>query len=138
MVSVVYQNFTSLLSMKSPSNETFKNFDSRFFAQVPKFNPNSSSSKLLEALTVFILLATSAVDNGQRTSVLAAPSSRTSLDASATIDEYLAAAFYEKAASVLRQCDRVRSDASPSVNGQAISIEPRNAKKDAMATVNTE
>lgn len=123
VVSKVYQNFTSLLSMKRALHETFKNFQFWFFPQISKFNSNSSSSKLPEALTAIILLAGSAVDNWHRFSVLAAVSNGTSLDASATTDEYLAAVSYEKVASVLRQCDQVRSNATPSINVQAINIE---------------
>lgn len=122
--SEVYQNFTSFLSMKRASNETFKNFESRFVAQVSKFNMNSSSSEVPEALTAFILFATSAVENGQSISVLAAASIGTPLDASATTDEYLPTVSHEKVASVLRQCNQVKSDASPSVNVNAVNTEP--------------
>ena len=106
VVSDVYLNFTSLLSMKRGSTETFRNFESRFLAQVSRLNSTSTSSKLPEALRAFMLLANSSVDNGQRISVLAAASNGTSIDSNASTDEYLNAVQYEKVASVLRQCDQ--------------------------------
>lgn len=38
VVRKVYQHFRGLLSMKLGSYETFRNFESRFIAQVSKFN----------------------------------------------------------------------------------------------------
>ena len=61
VVSEVYQCFTKLLFLKRRSNESVKNFESRFISQVSKFNASSSSDNLPESLTAFILLSNAAV-----------------------------------------------------------------------------
>lgn len=137
VLSEVYQKSTFLLSVKRASNETFKNFESQFAAQVSNSNLNSSFSKLLDALKATVLLASSAIDNGQRNSTLAPASNSTWLDASARTEEYLAAVSYEKFASVLSQCDQVKLSASPPINVHAFDVEPKKGEEDATAMVNT-
>jgi len=124
VVSDVYQDFTSLLNTKRGSNETFQNFGSRFEAKVAKFNALGDGIKLPEALTAFMLLANSGVDNSQRISVLAASAPRdAALEATATTAEYLNAVDYRSIAAVLRQCDKGSStgaaDATPALSANA-------------------
>eukprot|EP00171_Calliarthron_tuberculosum_P017605 IDg17605t1 len=109
VVSEVYQDFTKLLATKRHSTESFKYFESRFEAQVSKFNAHSESNHLPDSLTAFMLLANPSVDNGERISVLAAaaPSSITTEDACTS--DYLSAVTYNSVASVLRQCDTASS-----------------------------
>lgn len=71
-VSLVYQDFLTVLGTKRGSNETFRNFEPRFASKVSKFNSHSASFELAEALTAFMLLANSGVDSSQRIFVLAA------------------------------------------------------------------
>lgn len=122
VVSEMCQTFTALSSMKRAHSETFKNFYSGYVEHVFKFNSDYTSSKMLEVLTAFVLLAKSAVDNIQRASVLAAVSNGTSLQSPAITDMYLAAVSYEKVASVLRQCDQMKSDASSSLKIHSITV----------------
>eukprot|EP00171_Calliarthron_tuberculosum_P001315 IDg1315t1 len=109
VVSEVYYDFLSLLNLKRGSNESFKGYESRFEAQVSKFNAHSQKFTVPEALTAFMLLANSGVDSGQRISVLAAaaPSEEKCNPETSKTDDYLAAVSYRSIASVLRQCDKM-------------------------------
>lgn len=109
--------------MKRATNETFRNFESRFPAQTSRFNSESGSSKIPEALPAFILLANSAVDNSQRKFVIARASNGTVLESSATTDEFLVTVLYRKEALLLRQWDEVRSDANPLLNVNVINAQ---------------
>lgn len=111
VVSEVYENFISLLNTKHGFTETFKTFESRFEAQVSKFNASSDAAKIANALTAFMLLAISSVETSQRVSVLAAASpSDSALEGTAmTTDQFLNSISYTMVASVLRQCDQVKN-----------------------------
>ena len=89
-VSDVYRDYMALLNLKRGSNEMFKNFESRFEAQVSKFNAHSTVTKIPEALTALLLLANSNVYDSQRISVLAAASPGSGENDS-TMDTYLQA-----------------------------------------------
>lgn len=54
----VYSDFMDLLAVKRAEKEGFANFESRFQAQVAKFNSHFADSEFPEALTVFLLLGT--------------------------------------------------------------------------------
>lgn len=83
-----------------------RNFESRFPAQVAKFNSISQTTKLPECLTALMLLSNSNIDDAQRVSVLASASSSDSeLNAQSTNDEFLNAITYQSVASVIKQCD---------------------------------
>ena len=107
-VSDVYQDFMNLLNLKRGANESFRNFESRFEAQVSKFNAHSDTSKIPASLTAFMLLANSNVDSSQRISVLAA-AAPSSDNTGSTTEEFLKAISYDSVASVLRQCDRSKT-----------------------------
>ena len=104
-VSDVYQDFMRLMNLKRGPTETFLNFESRFEAQISKFNAHSETSKIPASLTALMLLANSKVDSGQRISVLAAAAPSSDSNAKTT-DDYLKEISYDSVASVLRQCDR--------------------------------
>lgn len=124
-MSELYRNFTGLLSIKHAPNETFKNFEYQFFAQKSKISSNYSSSKLTPA---FILLAESDFENGQRIFALAAASHETSFYVSKNTDQYLVTVSYGKAASVLRECEQVMSDTSPSIKFNSVHVEYRKSR----------
>lgn len=106
--------FIALLNTKRRSVESFKDFESRFDAQVSRFNASSDSAKLPTALTAFMLLANSSLDASQRVSVLAASSpSESSLGSMATTDQFLDCISYSSVASILRQCDQVKDSEKP-------------------------
>jgi len=110
VVSDVYQDFNDLLATKRGQNESFKNFESRFEAQVSKFNSHADSSKLPDAITAFMLLANSSVDSSQRISVLASTSPNdTILTEAATTGDYISSISCGSVASVLRQCDKTKN-----------------------------
>lgn len=123
--SEVYQSYLGVLSMKRGSNETFRNFESRFMAQVSKFNSTTTSCKIPETLMAFTLLANSSVDNNQRISVLADLSNGNSLGPDSTTDQYLESVSYEKFASVLRQCDKAKTDKRTRVRSEMLSLSTR-------------
>lgn len=133
-VSSVYQDFLRLLGTKRATNESFKNYEARFEAQLSRFHAHSNSCFLPDALTAFMLLANANVDTSQRISVLAASSPRdTSKDAEFTTESYLNKVHYEAIASVLRQCDRTKGDVddnSVSANNATTPVSfPRGRKK---------
>ena len=72
----VDQTFQQVMSTKRGLNESFKNFESRFEAQVSKYNSLSTESQLPNALVTFMLLSNANVDSSQRVSVLAAAAPR--------------------------------------------------------------
>lgn len=109
VVSDVFQDFLTLMNTKRNHTESFKNFESRFQAQVSRLNAHGSEAKLSESLVAFALLANADVDNNQRVSVLANAAPRGStLSSHATTNDYLEAVSYEAIASVLRQCDKMK------------------------------
>ena len=118
-VSDVYQDFMNLLNLKRGTTESFRNFESRFEAQISKFNAHSDSSKLPASLTAFMLLANSNVDSSQRISVLAA-AAPSSDDSNSTTEDFLKAISYDSFASVLRHCDRSKTADQPSGTGSAL------------------
>lgn len=98
--------------MKRGADESFLNFESRFAAQVSKFNSHSSDAKLPEALTSFMLLANSNIDNNQRISILAAACPKEdSFTGVPTTTDYLGKVSYESIATVVRQCEK-KSDSN--------------------------
>eukprot|EP00171_Calliarthron_tuberculosum_P006240 IDg6240t1 len=110
-VSEVYNDFNLLLCTRQGSNESFRNFELRYQAQLARFNSHSESCKLPDSLTAFMLLANSAIDSSQRISVLAtATPSASNFDQSATTNDYLKKISYKSIATVLRQCDKSKTD----------------------------
>lgn len=106
-VGSVYHDFLGLLSCKRGHSKDFRNFESRFAAQISKFNAHASSCVLPEAMTALMFLANSAIDNNQLISVLAAAApNESNLGDTPTTDDYLKAVKYESVSSVLRQCDK--------------------------------
>ena len=91
VVSEVYKDFNDLVFTRRGQNEAFKNFESRYAAQLSKFNANGSSVTFSEALSALMLLSNAGVDDGQRISIIssvATGSSDTIEDGSAN-DAYI-------------------------------------------------
>ena len=128
VVSVIYENLIDLLSKKRGANESFRNFESRFNAQVSKMNAASSSARLPQALTALKLLENTGVEDGQRVSALAAVSSNAGLPASASTDELTKTVSYEKIASVLRQCDQSEARSGNTMAGSSANAPLRHKK----------
>eukprot|EP00178_Gracilaria_changii_P001339 TRINITY_DN1187_c0_g1_i12.p1 TRINITY_DN1187_c0_g1~~TRINITY_DN1187_c0_g1_i12.p1 ORF type:complete len:348 (-),score=40.05 TRINITY_DN1187_c0_g1_i12:1053-2096(-) len=112
VISDVYHDFVGLFALRRGQNESFKNFESRFQAQMSKLHAHGSEVKLSEAVLAFALLANAYVDATQRISVLAnsAPTSSDFKNTSTTND-FLKAVSYSSISSVLRQCERAPSSA---------------------------
>lgn len=129
VVSEVYQNFIALLNTKRGHNESFKNFKSQFDAHVSRFNASSESAKWPNALTAFMLLVNASVDSSQRVSVLAAASpADSSVNFTATTDQFLDAFSYSSVASVLRQCEHVKDSNNHASSSTFTALTATNAQ----------
>lgn len=120
-VSDVYLDFNTLLAKRHGQNENMCNFETRFEAQVSRFNAHNACS-IPDALLALMLLGNSNIDDNQRVSILAAAVSNVSPDESdeATVADMLGSVKYASIASVLRQCERKKS-AIPQGNGETIN-----------------
>lgn len=95
------------MSIHRGETEPLKNFESRFEAQLSKFNPLGSSVSLPKSISALVLLANLKVDSSQRISILAAAAPKESnLSTRASIEDYVKAVKYEAISSLLRQCHR--------------------------------
>lgn len=104
VVSEVYRDFTDILSTKRGCTESFKNYESRFMAQVSKFNENGDSIKFHDSIISFMLLSNASVDDSQHISIISYASSTASdeIDPDASNDTYLETIKYNSVASILR------------------------------------
>ena len=111
VVSEVFKDFTELVITRRGQNEAFKNFESRYAAQLSKFNANGSSVCFPEALAALMLLSNAGVDDSQRISIISsvATSSSDKIEDGSNNDAYITGIRYSSVASILRQCDRLRS-----------------------------
>lgn len=106
-VSEAYRAFNQLWNTRRSNNETVKNFESRFSAQVARFNSISTTTKLPECITALMFLSNSAIDDSQRVSVMAAAApSDENLNAQSTNEQFLGAITYQSVSSVIKQCDK--------------------------------
>lgn len=108
VVAGVFRDFSEMISMRRGPNESFQSFESRFSAQVSRFNAHSKESELPEALTAFMLLANANVDSGQKISILAS-ASPSSVPENPTTTDYLKSITYGSISSVIKQCERPAS-----------------------------
>lgn len=110
VVSEAFRAFNALLNTRRGDTENMKNFQSRFSAQVAKFNAISNTTKPPECSTALMLLSNSAIDDNQRVSVLAAtPPADPTLNSQSTNDMFLSAVTYQSVASIVKQCDRTHT-----------------------------
>jgi len=127
-VSAVYQDFVTLLNVRRGENESFRNYESRFEAKVSKFRSHGDSCDLPDALTAFMLLSNSSVDNTQRISVLAAAVPQLQQEEGEAVvlntAHYLSQVSYDSVASVLRQCD-AGSSTKPTITASTASTTTR-------------
>lgn len=70
-VSDVYLDFNSLISTCRGQNETKRNFETQFDAQISRFN-SPNAGKVPDALVPLMLLSISNIDDNQRVLILAA------------------------------------------------------------------
>ena len=88
-----------------------RNFETRFEAQLSRFNSHKAGS-IPDALVALMLLGNSNIDDNQRVSILAAavsnvtPTEVTEL----SVTDILSAVKYSSIASVLRQCERKKTN----------------------------
>lgn len=97
VVKDVHKDVNDLLSTRRNTNESFRNFESRFTAQLAKFNSYGSSTKLPKSQSPLMLSSNAAVESSQRISVLAAaspdPSKFTHVSA---MEDYMKAVSYSR------------------------------------------
>lgn len=84
-----------------------KYFESRFSAQVAKFNSISKTTKPPECITALLLPSNSAINDPQSVSVTAAAApSDENLTSQSSNDQFLSSITYQSIASVVKQCDK--------------------------------
>lgn len=111
VVSTVYGELINLMSTKRNSNESFRDFELRFDAQLSRFNSLATHASLTDSISALMLLANATVDSSQRVSILAAASLSANLvNPNDSADSMLKLVKYESVASVLRQCDISRTN----------------------------
>ena len=119
VVSEAYQTFIQLYNTLRSSNETIKNFESRFSAQVAKLNCISSTNKLPECITALMLLSNSAINDSQRVSVMAAAAhSNQNLSSNSTNDEFLSSITYQYVSAVIKRCGNT---SQPHIQNETLS-----------------
>lgn len=124
-VTELYTDFNSLLSTRRNQNESVKNFETRFEAQLSRFKSHGAGS-IPDSLIALMLLSNAEIEDNQRVSILAA--SVNSLDSSITqtesVENMLSKVKYSSIAAVLRQCDRLKSTNN---SGSSQSLAANNA-----------
>ena len=115
-VSHLFNDFSSLLETKRGKNESYKNFESRFSAQMSRYNAHGKSIELPESIVALLLLNKADVGDSQRVPILSAASSKASASVTSTTsnDDMIKEITYESIAAVIRQCD----------NGSSTSRQP--------------
>ncbi len=119
VVSDVYKDLETLLNTKRAANESFKNFESRFSAQLSKFNSHGDTARISESMAAMIFMNNASVDDAQRVSVLATCSkgdSASNLTSDSLTDDYIKLITYDEFASVIRQCDKKNANSSSNNN----------------------
>lgn len=112
-ITDTFSKFTSVLQTSRGSNETFRNFESRFDAAVCSYNSAAPSAKLPESLVAFILIGNSDIDDNQRVSILSAVAPKQQ-DNDANIGALLDKITYEDVASIIRSFDKPKASGGPS------------------------
>ena len=109
VVTDTFHHFLDLLRTKQSDTESFKNFETRFDAQVWKRNATCKGAELPLALFSFLLLANSRIDTAQRVSILSsAIPTGSDLSEESSYSELLSSISYSDIATVLRACDEPR------------------------------
>lgn len=104
------------------SSESMKYSESRFSAPVAKFISISTTTKLLDGLTAFMMLSSLSIYDSQRVSAIDTTSpSEANIHAQSTDDQFLAAVTYSSVASVTKQCDNSSHFSTLSCNGALIA-----------------
>ena len=113
-----FAKFMQVLSSKCGDNESFVSFESRFDAQVCKYNATANDDTLPESLISFLLLANANIDDNQRTSILAAVAPKNSVDETNTEEDENAMKKinYKNVASIIRACDKPKANVDDSAN----------------------
>lgn len=75
VVSEVFKDFINLISTGRPQNESFRNFESLFAAQLSNFYAIGDSIKLHESITALLLLNNAEGDDSQRISIISSVAS---------------------------------------------------------------
>lgn len=115
-LSVLNEAYSALLQLRNTgrnNSETMENFESRFSAQVAKFNSITKTTKFPECIAALMLLSSFAINDSQRVSVMAAAaSSDENLTSQSSNDQFLSSIIYQPIPSVIKQCDKTLHDAT--------------------------
>lgn len=116
IVTDVYERFSSVLATKRSDNESLKNFETRFDAQVSKLHSITGDKKLPDSLVSFILLNNSNIENNQRVTVLASCAPKGN-DATENVLESIK---YDEIASILRSSDSPAKSDKPALSAHSV------------------
>ena len=108
IVTDTFHRFLELLRTKQGDSESYKNFETRFDAQVCRLNATCSGSELPSALVSFLLLANSKIDSSQRVSILSAAAPIGTDVTEQDGADVLSLLKYGDVASIVRACDEPR------------------------------
>ena len=125
LLSVVtdkFHRFLELMQTKQGDNETFKNFETSFDAQVSRFNASCKSSELPFAFVSFLLLANSRIDTSQRTSIISSALPRETDIVDKETKNILAMIKYDDIATVVRACDEPKKPLQTPLASQAMAV----------------
>lgn len=115
VVSNVIKDFQALVGAKRNENETFKSFENRFQALTSKFHAHGAELALGEPILAFLLIHAAGISDHQRISIVSSLSSNLELgvkeeDGKKKTDAAMITSIkYESVASILRQCERDRT-----------------------------
>lgn len=113
VLNEAYNAFLQLWNTGRNNSETMENFESRFAAQVAKFNSITKTTKLPECIAALMLLSSFAINDSQRVSVMAgAASSDENLTSQSSNDQFLSSITHQPIPSVIKQCDKTLHDAT--------------------------
>lgn len=140
-VSHVFDDFSALLNTTREGNEFFKNFETRFVAQMSRYIAHGLSVALPPNIVTLLLLANTNVGGSQRVTILFSDSANasTSVTADSTNDDLIMLVEYEATASVICQFDnesRTSSCPSSSVHDFTLSSSAVNTPKSSSANNN--
>lgn len=103
MVSILYTELLGEITTNRYDNESFRDFESRFGAQLSRFNALASHTAVVDSISAPMLFANASVVSSQRVSIFGAASpSFNATQISKSTDELLKLVHYNDVATVIR------------------------------------
>lgn len=130
--SYLFDDFSSLLETKRDQNESFKIFESRFSAQMSRYNGHGTSIVLPGGNVTLLLLANAKVGDLQRVPILSYTSAKTysTVTATTTNDDVINKVEYRAVALVILQCDNESTSSNrPSTTNNTPTLSGNSVRK---------